>query len=562
MHVCCESLVENRLLVPTPMESNPTRNKLRVPREDGKWLLIPDENSVDSLVHQNSQHLTDCQVSIQGRSLRELRNWSRQSVLRAAEKYTASWLGSVELPPVDVPLIVTGHQPGLFHPGVWAKNFAAARVARRLQGGSLNLIVDNDTVSHSTLQLPNTIGDVPSQTRLEYDLPPYKQPWESARILDTGFLRSFPERFEEISQRWDFKPLLYSFWPRVVAHQSVSTRLADCFAAARNQQEREWGAENLELPLSHLCQLPPFLWFTCHLLAHAASFREIYNRAVDDYRRSNGVHSLSHPVPDLALVGEWIESPFWVWQTGAERRGRLFVRQTTTGLSLSIDGRAEIIALTLSGDGSADAATQQLVTLQSQGWHIRTRALTTTLFSRVFLSDLFIHGIGGAKYDEITNTLITQFLGIAAPDFWTVTGTLQLPFQARPVSNQDLYTATRRLRNLRWNPFEELERIAETPPQFENLRQQFAQFVDHMQTPGLTPAIRHAELTRLKREVEPWMQQLRPLAEKELMSIQQDLEANRILLNREYSYVLYPEQKLREFLVPQVTGCAGVCLPR
>ena len=40
--------------------------------------------------------------------------------------------------------------------------------------------------------------------------------------------------------------------------------------------------------------------------------------------------------------------------------------------------------------------------LRESGVKIRPRAILTTLYSRLFLSDLFIHGIGGAKYDAWT----------------------------------------------------------------------------------------------------------------------------------------------------------------
>ena len=44
------------------------------------------------------------------------------------------------------------------------------------------------------------------------------------------------------------------------------------------------------------------------------------------------------------------------------------------------------------------------------GNKIRPRAITTTMFSRLFFSDVFIHGIGGAKYDTITDEIIKRIL--------------------------------------------------------------------------------------------------------------------------------------------------------
>ncbi|MGL4420684.1 MAG: hypothetical protein ACRCZF_08475, partial [Gemmataceae bacterium] len=62
----------------------------------------------------------------------------------------------------DAVWIVTGHQPELSHPGVWAKNFAAAGLARRANGYVLNLIVDSDTVKNASVRVPgrNATGRV------------------------------------------------------------------------------------------------------------------------------------------------------------------------------------------------------------------------------------------------------------------------------------------------------------------------------------------------------------------------------------------------------------------
>ena len=52
------------------------------------------------------------------------------------------------------------------------------------------------------------------------------------------------------------------------------------------------------------------------------------------------------------------------------------------------------------------------------GVRIRPRALTLTLWARLCLSDLFIHGIGGAKYDRITDQLIRCYFGIEPPELF------------------------------------------------------------------------------------------------------------------------------------------------
>ena len=43
-------------------------------------------------------------------------------------------------------IFLAGHQPQLFHPGVWFKNFALDRLARRHGAVAVNLVVDSDTI--------------------------------------------------------------------------------------------------------------------------------------------------------------------------------------------------------------------------------------------------------------------------------------------------------------------------------------------------------------------------------------------------------------------------------
>jgi len=68
-------------------------------------------------------------------------------------------------------------------------------------------------------------------------------------------------------------------------------------------------------------------------------------------------------------------------------------------------------------EGHAETAVKAWRGLEEQGFKVRSRALTNTLYARLFLSDLFLHGIGGGKYDELTDELIRRFYGVEPPAF-------------------------------------------------------------------------------------------------------------------------------------------------
>ncbi len=144
---------------------------------------------------------------------------------------------------------------------------------------------------------------------------------------------SLPER---VRPGWGFKPLLNEFWTAAVRTGRRTLLLGDRLAAARRELERRWNCENYEVPVSAICRTEPFAWFACDLLTNLPRLYAIYNAAVREYRARYGLRSTSHPVPDLAAEGNWLEAPFWAWRTGQKRRGRLMARLTPETVSLRV----------------------------------------------------------------------------------------------------------------------------------------------------------------------------------------------------------------------------------
>ncbi len=57
--------------------------------------------------------------------------------------------------PTDRPIIMTGHQPGFFHPGILAKYIAAHELAKRIQGCAAAVVVDHDAEGATTIETPS-----------------------------------------------------------------------------------------------------------------------------------------------------------------------------------------------------------------------------------------------------------------------------------------------------------------------------------------------------------------------------------------------------------------------
>ncbi len=74
------------------------------------------------------------------------------------------------------------------------------------------------------------------------------------------------------------------------------------------------------------------------------------------------------------------------------------------------------------------------------------------MFSRFLLGDLFIHGIGGAKYDELGNEIARRFFNFEPPGFLTLSLTLWLGLQDDPATSAELAAVERQMRDLTFNP--------------------------------------------------------------------------------------------------------------
>ncbi len=431
--------------------------RLVLPREHGSILCSPDLATAAEWIDLNRALLNENPSDVQGLPLSRLRAWSREALLEEAVRFTRSLrnenVSRGDLVAAAGPLVVTGHQPEMFHAGVWAKNFAAAGLARRSEGVALNLIVDNDTLDSVRLRVPVGPRSAPRIERLAFDADRSSQPWEEAVVVDRALFREFGARVTSILlENWSFTPLIEQCWPAAVRHLEDSRRLCDCLTAARVAAERSLGCQNLELPMSRVCDTAPFRHFAAHLLAHLPRVHSFYNAAVREYRREHRLRNASHPVPDLATQDDWLEAPFWVWRAGDQQRDRPFVRRVGAHLELR-DSRAVLARWTQTEEGSAETTIATLADFARQGLRFRTRALTTTLFARLCLADLFLHGIGGAKYDAMTDRLCEQLFGVTAPYFATVSATFHLPLGlTSPTNSVTDEQLRRRMRDLRFNP--------------------------------------------------------------------------------------------------------------
>ena len=452
-----------------------TTPRWRAPTSHGDRLADPSTDQWPLLARQQFDTLNDCFARIGSSTVAELRTSLRRRL---------------NLP--DVPVIVTGHQPELYHPGVWVKNFATARAAKACGGFALNLIADHDTLKSRAINVVHHHTD-PTHVELQsipFDQPGPELPWELATVKDAAAWTEFTNRVCQAAKSWNFTPMLLKRnWP------TPRGTWGETFTAMRRTVETELGLNIRDVAVSTLGGTPEFGEFVRGVQSDLPRFREVYNRAILAYRTRHKLRSHTHPAPKLAEN----ESPFWA--------------VTSTGRTVP------------TSDTPLSA--------------FRPRALTLTLFARLMLGDLFMHGLGGAKYDEVTDEVMRHWLGIEPPRYAVLSATALLPFNTFDASPQQLRHVQRQLRELDWQP----ERHGAGPAELVRQKQEW---IDRPSANRTARQERFQQLSYTTKQLRNSVS--RTVKEDEGMRLIQELTANGKLARRDFPWVLHPEETLLPFL--------------
>jgi hypothetical protein len=535
-----------------------TYRRRRAPAADGAALIDPPPGDIPALLESNHRLAIAGTFDCQGLSRPELQKRARGELLAAALAFTGEYLDVAFAKDVTATtrFVLAGHQPELFHAGVWFKNFLLSAAGARPRAVAINLIVDTDTVHSTTIRVPVRSGQQVAIENVAYDAPGQGLPFEEQPLIDKWLFNSFAERVLAAYNTClvpgcePYRLLVEDLWRAATGYAEQAGREAKLgllIARARHWQEWQLWLSTLEVPLSSVARTSGFRWFALHLLAHLPRLRKIYNAALAEYRLVNHIRSAAHPVPALQRDDDWLEAPFLLWTKENPRRRHAYVLERRDSLILSDRGDLRL-TLDLGRDGRPEKAIEQLAAAEARGIKLRPRALITTMYARLVLSDLFIHGIGGAKYDELTDAIIRRFFGVDPPAFATATATFRLPIERPQVTIEDVREVGQTIRNARYRP----EALLNDPRVKSDaaLREQLAAYAADKREYLARHDLRrcsHNVFARLDAINRAMHDLLRPI-EQELRAEQAErlaqLKQAQLLGSREFSFVLFPSEIL------------------
>lgn len=522
----------------------------------------PGTGSIEALVDNNRLLRTALDLTIGDMRLHELVAATRREMLMVATEYTGSYR-DVNRPTsmaeqLQRPLVMGGHQPELFHPGVWLKNSVLDAYARQVDGIAVNLVIDCDRCSRTAVDVPVGTPAAAHFETLAFDGDAPAMAWEERSIVDQDCFQSFGTRASALLAPLVPDPIVRRWWPAVAERAKVSHRLGLAIAQARHILEDRMGLETLEVPVSELVKLPTVMVFTGWLLAHSRQLHDAYNAALQAHRKARRVRSLGRPMPNLDerqdAAGAWFEVPWWIWSREDPRRRRVFAQVAMPDALVLSDLETVRVELPISKQTSPAKWIDALSRLDEHGYRLRPRALVTTLMARLIFSDVFVHGIGGAAYDSITDDIVRRLVGSDPPRHAVASGTLRLPLEgvfpgleeANPTA--ELAAVRRTLRDLAYHPERHLSGGNAASPEVEKLVASKREWIQTVATPALARR-RCQEIRATNERLAAYTVGLSTELEAQATALQAAEKAHNVLRARTHPWCFFPEKSLRELLL-------------
>lgn len=492
---------------------------LQTPSEDGGILLEPPPREWPRLLEQNIRLAQRQVFSLAGVPAHEA--WQRVRTQLLANK-------------ADSGIVAAGHQPEFVHPGVWAKHVAVRCFAGKAGLAGADFVVDNDSPRSTGLRIPvqddegflamREVGmaTAPAGSAYEGRAPVAR---EQASVVRSQLAAALGPRFNES---------MMGVYLDGLVDWAGAGDFVDQHLAGRARIDTSLAADLSEYRVSQVVRGP----FVADLLVNAERFAAAYNESLAEYRRQQHVRSPDRPLPDLQHADGRTETAWWAYRP-LQRRRRLWIEPAGESIRFFADetpvgelGRSDL-------QRDPDATVDCL-----RPWVLRPRALTLTLWARLLACDLFVHGIGGAKYDRVTDGIIRRYYSCEPPAYVCVSATLRSGRPMLPATVQDLAVAGRCVRDWLFNP---QRYCSDLPVELLEERTRLIDRSDELRrTQG--PRTQRREIFAAIRAVNNRLAESRSqvasalIARRELLSRQ--IKSNEVAAGREFFYALQSRARL------------------
>ena len=544
------------------------KQALKVP-QNKQIFFSSSKDKISSLLEENKKIFSQYSFKILNQPFGEVRKKNRKEVVQTALGFSKKIDPEIEekINPAYQYIIQSGHQPVFFHPGIWIKNIFLNELLKSPlldKSLGLNIILDNDICKDLNLSLPVLSSN--SNLKLEKinflsstltpNLPFEEYPYPSLELV-SKFTQDIIYKLNPMES--ENKDILNNFknFARCLENsfcffnQKCSRgTLGEFLNLARRLYEKEIEPTYLEIPFSQICDSDGFLSFFLEIIKNIKSFSEIYNKKLDEYRKLFKIRNRAHPSPNLMIKENLTEVPFWIWREGDQRR-KIFILREEGRNYLYSDSSGKIFLMEKTNLKSLFSIKR---ILKEKKLKIRPKALLLTLYNRLFISDLFIHGLGGAKYDLVTDEIIREFFKVEPPHFLVVSCTLYLDFKSSlGTSDSKISALKKKIRDLEFNPeryVDELSLTKKEEIQIGKLAEKKTALIKKIK--GVLTSVEKRKISEEIKAINNFMlEKVRPLKyelNKKLEDKEEKMKQSEVYTFREFPYCFFSAKTLQNLL--------------
>lgn len=416
-----------------------------------------------------------------------LRTDARRSLLKAA-RLSTSRLGALPVSrivedlldgdPDQQKILMTGHQPVVFHSGLAFKYQVAEQVAAEARAIGIAVVIDTDEGDAGRFGYPaidERSGDqheiphlIAATGRLSSPDDPglFGNQWLSDADHIARLHQVVDESLNAVGCRESKPSLDRAMTGYRELSESGRVRMGDANIAIR--RAAGIGRRFLEIPLSLLCRESAVTLLVTDVINRGHEYAEVHNAVLDQFRDTEGIRNTANPFPNLVIEGDLFELPFWLvdW-TSAGRRLPLQARMTDQRIELLTAGQVQAAC-------ERPVSPEALLKSLGEQKQLIPRGAMITAIMRSLFADVFVHGTGGGKYDRFTDQLLKAWWGVE-PTAITVASTSRRLFGEARAAVKRLTSIEQQLRDLMYNPQRSLGQSMFSAELEEKLRSLLAQ---------------------------------------------------------------------------------------
>lgn len=401
-------------------------------------------------------------------------------------------------------LIITGHQPNFQHPGIIFKDLLAWKLAKVTDSIILHLIVDTDRFEVN-YHYPIKYKDKYATTRnifiggRDYGI------FKNTKMIEIDrerFYSIIGESYKNIDEfvGEEYLEKCKEYTNKILSACLQTSPLQYVLTEIKQDFYQNNGIQIYNLPVSKLVDSKAFQVFAQKICENQNVFNTIYNSHLVQYRHSHKIKNKAQPLPNLAEN----EFPFWVYDKNKARRFPM--KEYPSKLP------------------------------------ILPRAITLTMFVRLFLSDLFIHGTGGGRYEVISENVLKDFFKIPASPYSVASATMHLDrkndFDDDFISNKNIKM---KLREYRHSPDTFLTK---DHPLYKKKRE----IVEKLKTQSVDKREIHKEIMRINSEIQSEIPFIKNQLEFKQRNLPLLLQTHKTFQTRTFPFYFYDIKELINYI--------------